>query len=180
MRSAIRDTLFIIAVAVIIFLVMNFTLQTSVVTGSSMEPSLHHGQRLVLSKVAYLTHTPEFGDIVVFDPPMNEGSVPLIKRVIGLPGDTVWVDGGDVYVNDKMLVEPYISEPPHYYYEAITVPEGHYFVLGDNRNQSADSHQGWTVPAENIIAMAWLSIWPIGEIGLAPNIDAADVAEMNP
>lgn len=180
MRSAIRDTLFIMAVAVIIFLVMNFTLQTSVVTGSSMEPNLHHGQRLVLSKLAYWRQAPELGDIVVFDPPQNSGSIPLIKRVIGLPGDMVWVDGGSVYVNEKMLVEPYISEPPHYNYEAITVPQGHYFVLGDNRNQSADSHQGWTVPVENIIAKAWLSIWPVGEIGLAPNIDAADITAVDP
>ena len=180
MFSAIRDTLFILAVAVIIFLVMNFTLQTSVVTGSSMEPNLHHGQRLVLSKVAYLRHGPERGDIVVFDPPQNEGSIPLIKRVIGLPGDTVWIDGGSVYVNEKRLLEPYIDDPPHYNYPAVTVPEGHYFVLGDNRNHSADSHQGWTVPDENIIAMAWLSIWPIGEIGLAPNIDAADIITVDP
>jgi signal peptidase I len=180
MRSAIRDTLFILAVAVIIFLAMNFTLQTSVVTGSSMEPNLHHGQRLVLSKVAYMRQSPEMGDIVVFDPPQNQGSVPLIKRVIGLPGDVVWVDGGSVYVNDKKLLEPYISEPPHYNYEVITVPEGHYFVLGDNRNQSADSHQGWTVPEDNLIAKAWLSIWPIGEIGLAPNINAADIVTVDP
>jgi signal peptidase I len=167
-------------VAVIIFLVMNFTLQTSVVTGSSMEPNLHHSQRLVLSKVAYLKHGPERGDIVVFDPPQNEGSIPLIKRVLGLPGETVWIDGGGVYVDEKRLVEPYIADPPHYNYGAIVVPEGHYFVLGDNRNQSADSHQGWTVPQENIIAKAWLSIWPVAEIGLAPNIDAADIATTDP
>ncbi len=180
MRELIRDTLFILATAAIIFMVMNFTLQTSVVTGSSMEPSLTHGQRLVLSKLAYLKTSPERGDVVVFDPPQNAGSIPLIKRVIALPGEQVWASDGAVWVDEMRLVEPYIKEALHYGFEVITVPENHYFVLGDNRNQSADSHHGWTVPRRNLIARAWLSVWPPQVWGLAPNVAAEDIVTVAP
>ena len=133
-----------------------------------MQPGLHEGQRLLVNKVAYSFHEPERGDIIVFQPPNNRQS-DYIKRIIASPGDTIEIKNGSVYVNDVKLDEPYISEKAKSNFKEDEVPEGDYFVLGDNRNSSNDSRRGWTVPRENIIGKAWLSIWPPREWGLAPN-----------
>lgn len=134
-----------------------------------MEPNLDDGQRLLVSKANYIFDDPDTGDIIVFSPPLDPKGTPYIKRVIGLSGDTVEIKMGKVYVNGAPVDEPYISEPPNYTVKEKKVPEGDYFVLGDNRNNSNDSHNGWTVPRENIIAKAWLSIWPPQSWGLLPD-----------
>jgi len=134
-----------------------------------MEPGLHEGQRLLVNKVVYRFHEPERGDIVIFRPPGDPEATPYIKRIIGLPGDTVRVKDGKVYINDSPLDEPYIKGPPSYRFSGTKVPEDNYFVLGDNRNNSNDSHNGWTVPRQNMLGKAWLSVWPPQAWGLAPN-----------
>jgi len=169
MKSFIRDLVTTAVMAVVIFLILQVTVQVSVINGYSMEPNLHDGQRVVVSKVTYFFHQPERGDIIVFHPPAN-WNVVYIKRVIGLPGDTVEIRSGKVYINDNAqpLDEPY-QLPASYSLSKAEVPADNYFVLGDNRDNSNDSHNGWMVPRQNIIGEAWLSIWPPQVWGLVPN-----------
>jgi len=169
MKAFVRDLIVTVILTIIIFFLVQSTIQVSIVNGSSMEPSLQHGQRLIVNKAVYFFHEPESGDIVIFHPPDNPKSDPFIKRVIGVPGDTVEIKAGVVYVNGSPLDEPYVKQPPDYTFTAEKIPENNYFVLGDNRNNSNDSHNGWTVPENNIIGKAWLSIWPPREWGVIPN-----------
>jgi len=168
MKTFLRETLITLILAVVIFFSLQITVQSFIVVGCSMEPSLYQGQRLLINKVAYTFHEPERGDVIVFEPANNQ-RVDYIKRIIALPGDTVEVKRGTVYVNGSQLDEPYIKDPPKYTIHQEKVPKNNYFVLGDNRNYSNDSHNGWTVPQQNIIGKAWLSIWPPGEWGLVSN-----------
>ncbi len=136
-----------------------------------MEPSLQDRQQLLVNKVVYYFHEPERGDVIILHPPppYSSKTTPFIKRIIALPGDTIEVKNRAVYVNSSKLDEPYIKEPPAYNFQQKKIPENEYFVLGDNRNNTNDSHNGWTVPRQNIIGKAWLSIWPPGEWGLILN-----------
>jgi len=164
--SWVRDTLETVLPALLIVLVVNaFLAQATRVEGQSMEPSLHNDQRLVIEKVSYHFRPPKRGDIVVLKLP-NRQSAPLIKRVIALPGETIEIKDGHVYINGQVLEEPYLNQltfgtmPPH------TVSPGHVFVLGDNRNASNDSRSFGEVALSDIIGHAWLRYWPLDEIGL--------------
>jgi signal peptidase I len=134
-----------------------------------MEPNLHEGQRLLVSKVAYTFGEPKRGDIIIFPPPNIESEHDYIKRIIALSGETVQIMEGVVYINNTPLEEPYITNPGASNMAERIVPEGEFFVLGDNRTNSSDSRSGWTVPEDSIVGKAWLSIWPVGDWGLAPN-----------
>jgi len=168
MKTFFREILVTLIVAVVIFFLIQATVQTFIVVGASMEPSFHGGQRLLVNKAVYYLHEPERGDVIVFQPVDNR-QADYIKRIIALPGDTVEVKMGAVYVNGSQLDESYIKNPPSYTKEQQKIPENNYFVLGDNRNNSDDSHNDWTVPRQKIIGKAWLFIWPPNEWGLAPN-----------
>jgi len=167
-KSFLREILVTIILAIVIFFALQTTIQSFIVVGSSMEPGLHEGQRLLINKAVYFFQEPERGDIIVFYPPDNP-QVDYIKRIIALPGDTIEVKKGAIYVNGSQLNEPYIKDPPEYTIHEQKIPGDKYFVLGDNRNNSSDSHNGWTVPRQNIIGKAWLSIWPPTEWELVPN-----------
>jgi len=169
MKSFIRDTLLTIVLTVVIFVVVQATIQVSIVNGSSMRPHLQDGQRIIVNKATYMLHEPERGDIVVFQPPMNVGATPFIKRIIGLPDDTVEVKKGIVYINGYPLDEPYIEDAPAYTMAKEKIAGGSYFVLGDNRNNTSDSHIWGTIPQNNIIGKAWISVWPPETWGTAPN-----------
>ncbi len=168
MRFFLREILGTLILALVIFLLLQATVQSFIIFGSSMEPGLHDRQRLLVNKVTYVFHEPEWGDMVVFQSPNNR-QTDFIKRIIALPGDTVEIKMGIVYVNDSPLDEPYINNQPKYKLPTTKIPQNEYFVLGDNRNNSNDSHNGWTVPRQNIIGKAWLSIWPPGQWGLVTN-----------
>ncbi len=171
MRAFLREILVIIVVAIVIFFLLQATVQKSSVVGYSMEPSLHNGQQLLINKVVYYFYEPERGDVIILHPPppYSSKTTPFIKRIIALPGDTIEIKNGAVYVNGSKLDEPYIKEAPAYNFQQQKIPENEYFVLGDNRNNANDSHNGWTVPRQNIIGKAWLSIWPPDEWGFVPN-----------
>ena len=124
-----------------------------------MEPGLQDGQQFLINKAVYHFHNPHRGEIIVFHSPRDPNS-DLIKRIIAVPGDTIEIKDNTVFVNDTPIVETYTLEPPHYMLLRQDIPTNHYFVLGDNRNNSADSHRGWTVPLENIIGRAWITYWP--------------------
>jgi len=165
MKTFFREIFITVVMAVIIFLAANATVQTFVVVGPSMLPNFENGQRLLVSKVVYRFHEPERGDVVIFQAPNNQRD-DYIKRIIALPGDTVEVKNEAVYVNGSRRDEPYITNPPNYTLDELKIPENSYFVLGDNRINSNDSHSGWLLPRKNIIGKAWLSIWPYYRWGI--------------
>jgi signal peptidase I len=162
-----RDVLETFLPALLIALLINvFVGQATRVEGQSMEPSLHTNQRLVVEKVSYRFHGPQRFDIVVLRLP-SQGEELLIKRVIGLPGETVEIRNGQVYINGQQLDEPFTAEETRPgRYAKVTVPPLHVYVLGDNRNRSNDSRSFGPVPIENIVGRAWLSYWPPRNLGL--------------
>ena len=173
-----KDFLEILVTAVILFIVLHVIFQSSFVSGPSMQPTYQNNDRLLVYKLAYsFSGEPERGDIIVFHPPLDgKEKEEFIKRVIGLPGEKVDIYGGKVYVTltdgtVKTLEEPYISAAPKYEAHSGVIPEGYYFVLGDNRLNSNDSHNGWLVPEKNIIGKACLNFFPFSIIGGAPNYD---------
>lgn len=139
------------------------------IPSESMLPTLEIDDRLIIEKISYRFRKPQRGDVVVFSPTdalkAKNYKDAFIKRVIGIPGDVVKVENGNVFVNNQKLTEKYIVEPPDYQYPAVTVPEGQYFVLGDNRNNSLDSHYWGFVPLENLIGRAAVRFWPPDRLG---------------
>ncbi|MFH0913930.1 MAG: signal peptidase I [Chloroflexota bacterium] len=172
MKSFFRDIVVTTLLALAIFFALQATLQSFVVVGNSMEPSFWQGQRLLVNRVAYFFAEPERGDVIIFHAP-NRARADYIKRVIGLPGETIEIREGMVYIHSGTKVlplkEPYLKDVPAYTFRSGKIPEGEYFVLGDNRNNSNDSHSGWLVQREEIIGKAWVSVWPLEQWGLAPN-----------
>jgi signal peptidase I len=174
MKHLLRDILAPILLAVAIFFLLHTFVPSYVIASPSMEPSLLVNQRILVSKISYNFHEPERGDIITFYPQGDREAIPYIKRIIGLPGETVEIKQGVVYIHKGdgtvlTLDEPYIKEAPTRPYYGDIIPDNEYFVLGDNRNNSSDSRTGWTVKYEYIIGKAWISIWPPQEWGLAPN-----------
>jgi len=151
--------------AVVIAVVINLYLaQATQVLGQSMEPNLHTAQRVVVEKVTYrFFHGPRRGDIVVID--MPEQSEMLIKRVVGLPGETIEVRKGQVYIAGEQLDEPWTINPGGGNYGPRTIPPLHVFVLGDNRGASNDSRNFGPVPIKHIVGRAWFSYWPTEYVG---------------
>ena len=175
-KTFIRDTITVLVVAAVIILVLQFVIQKFVVEGSSMNFTLHDGQQLLVNKIVYRFHEPERGDIIVFHPPVEIDKDDFIKRIIGLPGEKVVIANGKVIVHqaDGSLIEldePYITKQANRDYEGNIIPEGEYFVMGDNRVNSSDSRTGWTLKREDIIGKAWISVWPVGDWGLVANHD---------
>lgn len=150
--------------AVVIALFINlFLAQATQVLGQSMEPTLHSAQRVVIEKVTYRFHGPRRGDIVVIDSP-NQSEM-LIKRVVGLPGETIAVRDGRVYIDGDLLEEPWTTKYGPGSYGPKVIPPLHVFVLGDNRGASNDSRNFGPVAIETIIGHAWISYWPPEDIG---------------
>jgi signal peptidase I len=137
------------------------------IEGHSMMPTLEEGQYIIINKLSYMLDDPQRGDIIVLHFP-NDRSRDFIKRVIGLPGDHVEISGSVVKVNGLTLNEPYVNAPPSYT-GSWTVPEGQYFVLGDNRNNSSDSHSWNFLPREDIVGKAWIIYWRPQDWGLVPH-----------
>lgn len=150
--------------AILTFVIIYFVAQATVVHGQSMEPNLYTGQRLIVEKISYRLDTPHRGDIVVVE--IEGFDVPLIKRVIGLPGELVEVRQNYVYINGEMLSEDYLPVLRQRNYGPYLVPEGEIFVMGDNRNVSNDSRYFGAVSIEQIVGKAWVSYWPLEDIGL--------------
>lgn len=159
--SFLLDLFETVAIAVVLFLVLNTVTSRVRVYNISMEPTLHQGYLLVVNKLAYRVNPPGHGDIIVFHFQGNSNE-DYIKRVIGLPGDTVTIDNGVVKVNGTPLTEPYLLQLPAYS-GSWKVPEGKLFVLGDNRNNSSDSHQWGFVDMSWVVGKAVLIYWPIQE-----------------
>ncbi|MCS7221402.1 MAG: signal peptidase I [Anaerolineae bacterium] len=165
MMTIAREVAETVIPAVLIALIIQiFLAQATRVYGQSMEPNLHTDQRLVVEKLSYRFHAPRRGDIVVIRLP-NQSNELLIKRVIGLPGETVEIRQGVVYINGKPLDEPYVTYRSHETLAPRVIPPLSVFVLGDNRSASNDSRVFGPVHRDNIVGRAWFSYWPPSLIG---------------
>ncbi|HVJ49705.1 signal peptidase I [Desulfitobacterium sp.] len=138
-----------------------------VVPTGSMLPTIQLQDRLVVDKISYKFSKVKRGDVIVFLPPADEeqSGTDWVKRVIGLPGETVEVRDGKVFINKKELIESYELEKPNYKYGPSVVPDGSYFVLGDNRNNSRDSHYWGELPSQNIVGKVFVRYWPFDRFG---------------
>ncbi|MGP1382695.1 MAG: signal peptidase I [Thainema sp.] len=158
-------------------LIRLFVAEPRFIPSDSMLPTLKIGDRLVVEKVSYRFHQPEPGDIIVFEPPQalqERGYLPdqaFIKRVIGQPGQQIEVHNGQVYADGQQLREPYILQPPNYEWGPALVPNDQYFVMGDNRNNSNDSHVWGFLPRQNIIGRAFFRFWPFDRFGFVKTQD---------
>jgi len=157
---------------VLAFGVRQFVAEARVVPTGSMEPTIQVNDRLVIEKISYLFDAPQRGDIIVFQAPEKalaaSGSTTkdaFLKRVIGLPGETVEVRAGDVFIDGEAIYETYIKAPPNYAFGPRTVPANEYLVLGDNRNGSLDSHVWGFLPEDTIIGKASVRFWPPNRMG---------------
>lgn len=170
MGRFIRDVLEVIVPAVILFLIIHtFFLESRYVPSPSMVPTIEVQDRFLSNKTAYWFKEPQRFDIIVFRPPEIAGSKDdFVKRIIGLPGETISIQKGVVYINEKPLKESYITpdRAPIHDFPSYRIPEGHLFVLGDNRNNSQDSRYWGPVPIENIKGKAWWRFWPINRMGI--------------
>lgn len=166
-KKEIKEWIEAIVIAIILaMLIKTFVIEIFEVEGHSMYPTLKDGERLVVNKFVYRFSEPERGDIIIFKYP-GDPHYDYIKRVIGIENDVVEIKDGKVYLNDKVLEENYISEPTPGNFGPEKVPEDHYFVLGDNRNNSKDSRfpSVGFVPDENLKGKAVFIIWPLNQLG---------------
>ena len=196
-RSALaREVIETVLLAVLVFLAVRASVQHYRVEGQSMDPTLVDGEFLLVNSLVYarvnvdklgkwvpgwdpgepalrhVFHGPERGDIIVFHHPQAPNARDLVKRVIAIPGDTVSIRDNAVFVNGRQLVEPYVANPRQDNMAELTVPEGHYWVMGDNRGNSLDSRTFGPIGVELIGGKAMASWWPREKIGLAPNQEA--------
>ena len=169
--KVLREFIFTLLIAAIIFIGLQISIKSFEVFNVSMLPTFREGDLIIVNKLGYVFGSqPRREDVIVlyapgtdpkpvFDPFFAQHPSCFIKRVIAVPGDAVEIRDKAVYVNGVKLVEPYINEAPGYFMPERVVPAGQYFVLGDNRNHSNDSHTGWLVPSEDIIGKVWFRYW---------------------
>jgi signal peptidase I len=157
-KQFVWDLVETVVLAVLLYVGINAISARVRVDGFSMRPTLDDGEFVLVNRMSYRFNSIERGDIIVFNYPANPDQE-LIKRVIGLPGDHVSVNNSQVAVNGHVLDEPYIAAAPQYNGE-WSVPDNYLFVLGDNRNNSSDSHAWGMLPIENIVGKATVIYWP--------------------
>ena len=173
MRELLNTAIYLLCVLGAVWLVITFVGQRTEVEGASMENTLHNGDNLIVDKLSYRFHDPERFDIIVF-PFQFQDNTYYIKRIIGLPGETVQImDDGSIYINGEKLEENYGMEviKPETIgraAEPIELGDDEYFVMGDNRNNSSDSRTDMVgnIKRENIIGKAWPRIWPVSDFGI--------------
>lgn len=187
MRIVIRELFETTILALLIFLTLQFSVRNYQVDGPSMRPTFEGGEFLLVNKLVYLRlqpqslvellpfvdiareqtifpfHPPQRGEVIIFKFPKDE-SRDFVKRVIGLPGDSVEIIRGQLFVNGKHLDEPYITNRDNRTFNPVVVPFEHYYVLGDNRLSSDDSRSWGAVPLENVIGRAWVTFWPLNRL----------------
>lgn len=167
------DIIETIVIALAVFVVVYlFLFQPHQVKGNSMVPNFHDGEYILTDKITYRFRAPQRGEVIVFKSPRNQ-EIDFIKRIIGLPGEKVKLNNGDIFINGKKLTENYFLDPistrPGSVFkegQENLIPLNNYFVLGDNRSHSSDSREWGTVSVENIIGKAFLRYWPLNKIDL--------------
>jgi signal peptidase I len=171
-RWVLEWVLVVVVALVAAVLIREFLVQTYFIPSGSMEPTLQIGDRIIVNKLSYHLHSIHRGDIVVFAKPAGETEAPnikdLVKRVIGLPGETISSKNGMVYINGKALPEPWLPDAVQHETVGITtqvIPKNEYFVMGDNRTDSSDSRVFGPIPRSLIVGKADIRIWPLGRLG---------------
>jgi signal peptidase I len=168
------DILEVIVFAVgVFFFIYLLIMRPHKISGQSMMPNFLDSEYILTEKVTYYTRNPERGDVIVFNPPPEVTTTDeFIKRIIGLPGETVKVSGGHVYINDKLLEEPYLKDTVYtgggtFLSEDVEykVPDGEYFVMGDNRPNSSDSRYWGPITKKEMSGKAWIVYWPASQVG---------------
>lgn len=161
----------LVLAGLLIILFRTFVFQNFIVDGTSMVSTLFPNERVIVSRMSYLFGEPGRGDIIVFQYP-RDPQRDFVKRIIGLPGETVAINNGQILINGKPLGrEDYIDNPSYDSMEPVTLAEDEYFVMGDNRNASSDSRVWGPLPQRNIIGKAWFVYFPFGDWGLVPHVD---------
>jgi len=193
-----REIIEAVVLAAVVFMLLQVTLRNFRVDGPSMDPTLEDGQYLLVNRLVYLQvdmgrlaeivpfwkagegmsrhviHAPKRGEVIVFEFPDSNPNNPkkdFVKRVVGLPGETIRMNAGTVFVNEVELDEPYLAEKDRSHAAEITLGEVEYFVLGDNRAHSNDSRSWGAVPEANLRGKAWLVYWPAPEIQVLNILD---------
>jgi signal peptidase I len=172
-RSTFIETFQTVVISFVVYILIHlFIAQPNKVDGNSMFPTMHTGERILTSKVTYRLNMPHRGEIIIFTPP-DEKKGDYVKRIIGMPGETIMLSKGDVYINGQRLNESYLPEGTRtaekkFLREGIPfqIPADNFIVLGDNRNFSSDSREWGPVVKSEIIGKAWLQYWPLNEISL--------------
>lgn len=170
-KELLDTSIYLLVVLILTYLVITFVGQRTEVSGSSMEATLSDHDNLIVDKITYRFSDPKRFDIIVF-PYRYEEDTYYIKRIIGMPGETVQIDGeGNIYIDGELLEEDYgmeTIESPGRAYEPITLEEDEYFVMGDNRNNSSDSREPsvGNIRRGNIVGRAWIRIWPLNKFGI--------------
>ena len=168
-----------VLLSALLFAAIHLAATRILVQSVSMQPTLYESDRVLVNKLAYIVGSPSRKGIIVFNSPVPNMDEPYIKRIIGLPGDDVRITNGQVYVNDLPLQETYIAAPP-YYVGSWSVPPGHVFVLGDNRNNSSDSHFWGVVALDSILGKAEFVFWPFSHLKLLNPANASAAENVNP
>jgi signal peptidase I len=173
-KTVAREVAETVLLTVIIYAIVNFATGRFRVEGDSMQPTMHPNEYVLIDKVSYMLGEPQRGDIVVFHYPFGTER-DFIKRVIGLPGEAVTVAGGQVTVNGQALDEPYIAAAPHYQ-GTWTLGADEYFVMGDNRNNSSDSHSWGPLKREFLIGRALVVYWPLDSLEIVDHYSYASAS----
>jgi signal peptidase I len=168
-RQAIEWALLVVGALVIALVIKTFLFQAFYIPSASMDPTLKVHDRVLVNKLSYHLHPVHRGDIIVFKAPALERTEQikdLVKRVVGLPGDVMQARNGQVYINDRLLREPYLPKGTTTDNLPRTViPPGHYFMMGDNRAASSDSRVFGPIPRSTIIGRAFVKMWPFNRLG---------------
>jgi signal peptidase I len=188
-RTLRRDVIETVVLIVLVYTLVNLSTVRAIVYGPSMQPNFYTGQLVIVNRFAYYFSGPARGDVVVLHSPLpdcrnapsdDKNCELLIKRVIGLPGETVNIKNGRVYINGSLLDEPYVAEfcknnscDPH---DPWTLKYNEYFVLGDNRNNSWDGHSFGPIPRELIEGQAWIRYWPPQDATIIPHPNYGPIA----
>ena len=164
----------IVAIAAVLVMIYLFIMSPQQVSGHSMEPNFHDGDYILTNKIIYQVHDPQRGDIAIVKSPANK-DIDYIKRVIGLPGETLELRDQHYWINGKQLVENYLTNKPLYGgsflhdNEPVTIPPDEYFVSGDNRPGSSDSREFGFIAKQDFVGQAFFRYWPTNEVGLIPH-----------
>lgn len=171
-KAVIREIIETVVLTLIIFFLIQSVIRNFRVDGHSMDPNLHHGEYLIVDKISYRFpldwRPPQRGDVIVFEAPTQPGK-DFVKRIIGLPGETIEIKQGQVFINGQPLDEPYGARKDRFSIGPRTIPEGEYFVMGDNRGNSNDSRNWGTLSFDKVVGRAWISYWPPTSWGSIPN-----------
>ena len=170
--SLLRELVETVVLALILFLLIRQVVQNYRIESHSMEPNFYEGQFVLVNKLAYRLGEPHRGEVLVFHNPDNTDQ-DYIKRIIGLPGDTIEVVGDTILINGEELPQPFVHNlnPEGTYFGPVIVPENSLFVMGDNRPRSSDSRAIGAIDEDLVVGKAWLRVWPLSEFGLVEHFE---------